>query len=304
MSLIALSGKIHSGKDTVAKMFQFLQLQKDYPNFWGKQSFDFFLSGSQHSWESNLEVHYFSYYLKQVIELLTGISVEDQNNADIRKQKLGKDYVRYFYRHKHLTIVMSPYFHTESELLNYKKDDAIITDECELVCEELTLRDLQKIVGTKFGRECIHNQIWTNMTFKRYKSDRYFQCNTCGTKYHQTLGFDDVREDDCPKCNNAYSTSTIVTIDDFKNASHWIITDLRYQEQLRAIIERDGILIRIERDLKLRQPGVTELFEDESETALDDYDEWDYVIKNNKTLNHLLKEVKEVYNHMNLPKLS
>ena len=302
MSLIALSGKIHSGKDTVAKMFQFLQLQKDYPNFWGKKTFDFFLS-KDHTWEGNIEIHYFSFRLKQMVEVLTGISIKDQNDAKMHKKKLGKDYVRYFYRHKHLTIVMSPYFHTESELLNYKKDDAFITDECEIVCEELTLRDLQKIVANTLGRNGVHNELWINETFKGFKSDRYFQCNKCGTKYHQTLSFDDVREDDCPKCDEC-STSTIVTIDKFKEASHWIITDLRFFDQLRAIVARDGIIIRIERDLKLRQPEVTELFEDESETALDDYDNWDYVIKNNKTLKHLLKEVKEVYNHMNLPKLN
>lgn len=301
MSLIALSGKIHSGKDTVAKMLQFFQLQKDYPSFWGNKTFHYFLS-DEHTWESNLQTRYFSLGLKQIIESLTGISINDQNDAEIRKKKLGKDFVRYYYRHLTHKTIVSPFFHTEEELFNHGKDDWMLSTECEPLSEELTLRDLQKIVGTKFGRDCIHNQIWTNKTFADYVSDRYFQCKNCGTKYHQSLDFDEVRHDDCPKCNHFAPPVTIVS--DYKKASHWILTDLRYVEQLRAVIKHDGILIRIERDAKLRQPDVTTLIEDESETALDDYDEWDYVIKNNKTIAHLLQEVKEVYEHINLPKLS
>lgn len=67
-----------------------------------------------------------------------------------------------------------------------------------------------------------------------------------------------------------------------------IIPDLRYKTELEAIKNKDpeNIIIRVNR------PGV-QLMDHPSETELDDYKGWDYVIENDGTLESLLYKVRD-----------
>lgn len=67
-----------------------------------------------------------------------------------------------------------------------------------------------------------------------------------------------------------------------------IITDVRMPNEAQAIKDRGGILIRVDRETRYKDNHI-------SETALDDYDRWDYVIDNNGTLEELIDKVKELY---------
>jgi hypothetical protein len=69
---------------------------------------------------------------------------------------------------------------------------------------------------------------------------------------------------------------------DYKDG-YWIITDVRFLNEAKAIKNRGGILIRINRDVGQD----THI----SETILDDYTGFDYVINNNGTKHDLRKEV-------------
>ena len=66
-----------------------------------------------------------------------------------------------------------------------------------------------------------------------------------------------------------------------------IIPDVRFPNEAKAIKDRGGILIRIERNGAGAGNHI-------SETALDDYKEWDYVINNNKSLEELKKMGKNI----------
>ena len=66
-----------------------------------------------------------------------------------------------------------------------------------------------------------------------------------------------------------------------------IVADVRFPNEAEAVKERGGILIRINR------PGAG-AGNHISETALDDYDGWDYVIENTGTLEDLFNKVKEI----------
>jgi len=59
-----------------------------------------------------------------------------------------------------------------------------------------------------------------------------------------------------------------------------IITDLRFPNEARAIVEYDGLLVKINRD---GLPQGT----DPAEVDLDDWENWDYVVANNGTLQDL-----------------
>lgn len=96
----------------------------------------------------------------------------------------------------------------------------------------------------------------------------------------------------------------------------WCITDLRFPNELKAIKDRGGITIRVNRPVihhkgiygSLNQDTfhkVEERHKEEisrqhpSETALDNA-EFDFVIDNNKDIEHLVNEVKSVLQKLNL----
>jgi hypothetical protein len=79
---------------------------------------------------------------------------------------------------------------------------------------------------------------------------------------------------------------------DYTEDKQWVITDVRFPNEFKAIKEKGGIVIRVNR------PGhgnsMKELAEAHpSETALDGH-EFDYVIENNGNLEQLISKVKEI----------
>lgn len=81
----------------------------------------------------------------------------------------------------------------------------------------------------------------------------------------------------------------------YRELGDMIIPDLRYKTELEAIKNKDpeNIIIRVNR------PGV-QLMDHPSETELDDYEGWDYVIENDGTLEDLLYKVKDFCKKFNL----
>jgi hypothetical protein len=71
-----------------------------------------------------------------------------------------------------------------------------------------------------------------------------------------------------------------------KNHNKWIISDVRFPDEAQAIKDRGGSLIKVNRD--------TDDDQHESETALDGYTGWDYVIDNNGSIEGLVDQVETV----------
>ena len=74
----------------------------------------------------------------------------------------------------------------------------------------------------------------------------------------------------------------------FANTEGWtnyIIADVRYPNEIKAIKERNGILLRIDRK-------GTGAGNHSSETALDNYKEWDVHIENNSSIEDLFEAMK------------
>ena len=67
-----------------------------------------------------------------------------------------------------------------------------------------------------------------------------------------------------------------------------IITDVRMPNEAQAIKDRGGILIKINKETGYKDNHI-------SETALDDYDGWDYVIDNNGTLEELINKLEDLH---------
>ena len=79
----------------------------------------------------------------------------------------------------------------------------------------------------------------------------------------------------------------------YKPEKYWIITDVRFENEANAIKEKDGVLIRINRDTGYQDNHA-------SETALDNYEHFDAVIDNNGSLKDLIDNVIEVVKQLKL----
>lgn len=93
----------------------------------------------------------------------------------------------------------------------------------------------------------------------------------------------------------AYATLKSYSHNNFK---HWIIPDLRYSQEVDAIrdVTSDVVLIRVE------NPNVVKM-DHSSETALDYFDDWNYIVDNSGTKEDLLYKVRDIVLDLGLIKL-
>lgn len=305
--IIGINGKIGSGKDTVGKIIQYLvdfyTLQKDFPDAAtdlpdnpNKEDFDEWLYNMGDSEENNVwEIKKFAGKLKQFASMLTGISVEDLEKEEVKNSVLGEEWTRWYceggytgsdYYKKRIT----PYFCNEKEALYYKESHKLFSlnlQDGKLVKEIPTVRQLLQQLGTEAIRNNIHENAWVNALMVDYKKEL-------------TNGW-------IPSYNNPDNHNLEPNAElEYPN---WIITDMRFPNDLKAVKDKNGISICIQRDTPCRVCKLTQAekkgatcneitcplgqLSHISETALDLY-KFDYIITNNGTINELINKVKEI----------
>lgn len=132
----------------------------------------------------------------------------------------------------------------------------------DMPIKQRTPRQILQLLGTEGTRDVIHPDIWVNALYSEYKS------------YNAKFGFLDMQ-------NGDFDVKSEI------KENKWIITDSRFPNDVKRTREMGGILIRVNRDECEGREN-----EHASETALDDFDEWDYVIKNNGTIEELIEQVR------------
>jgi hypothetical protein len=117
-------------------------------------------------------------------------------------------------------------------------------------------------LGTDLLRDQLHPDVWVNALMSKYKptSISYSLKRKRGGQTH------------------------------FGEAPNWIVTDVRFENEARAIKERGGINIRLNSYPSYKDRTS---FEHISETALDNYS-FDEIIDNNGTIEELIVKVKEI----------
>lgn len=274
--IIAISGKIGSGKDTVGKIIQYLELQSTYPNVWKNNSFEKFLDfPNSHTWESNFEIKKFAGKLKQIVSILTGIPVGDLEKQEVKDRVLEEEWDR------KIGGIFEP------------NNVGGLTEVFKI--EKMTVRQLLQKVGTDAMRNVIHPDVWVNALFADYKS-----------KFADKEGFTTY-----DKIEDAQGNDTGITVKLKDNPlfepthfPNWIITDCRFPNELEAVKKRNGITIRVNRkNINTVSPIGTPIEVDRaisslpsthpSETALDNAT-FDYVIDNNGTIEELIEKVKQI----------
>lgn len=112
------------------------------------------------------------------------------------------------------------------------------------------------------------------------------------------LGYFDTAEEASEVYENAFMEREGLYLDEEKSNliyPSWCITDMRFPNELKAVEDRDGITIRIERGGSTNQLGNLH----PSEIALDDAT-FDYIIDNNSDIQSLIKQVKYILINENI----
>ena len=257
-NLIGISGKMGSGKDTVGEIIRFLTHPGHY------SSFEDYLQNSIRE-NSGWKIKKFAGKVKQILSILTGIPIKDFEKEEVKNSYLGEEWNRYSIIRengkRHLFFPATKEFALKQKAL-FKN--------ATLYEERITIRSALQQIGTGLFRDKFHKNTWTNALFSEYK----------------TLGFDD---------------ATVATL----QFPSWIITDVRFENECQAILDRKGILIRVNRgsqNVTIKDSGIikpqlhTKNFPDmhSSETSLDMYKGFSYIINNNGSIEELIQKIKEM----------
>jgi len=276
MSLISISGRMGSGKDTVGRIIQWLTKPEKDDEYIGFQSYD----ATTLERLSPFKIKKFADKLKDIVCLLIGCTREQLEDAEFKNKELGEEWFKtiWWIKSNHNNLER---FYSKNEALkflshwkeNYSQDVYIATEDVML-----TPRLLLQLLGTECGRNIIHPNIWVNSLFADYVKKENIKINSSIDKI--PLEF---------------------------NYPNWIITDLRFPNELEAVKSRGGITIRVNRPCE--ECGVlgghkmvahkNKPSTHESEISLDE-SEFDYEIDNSGTVEDLIQKVKVILEKENI----
>lgn len=297
-NLIGISGKKQHGKDAIAKIIQY-HTDKHPPNVTLEEFVDgrwWSLSLNKPTWE----IKKYAGKLKDIVCLLTGCSRGELENNDFKEEVLGEEW--WVYKVKDTTR------NSGLKLIPYVNHEGHYDDECLV---KMTRRVLMELLGTECGRDIVHPNLWVNSLFADYKGIIEFTGEISEPVY-----------------------------------PNWIITDVRFENEVDAIKQRGGIVIRVDRPFKIgdlvqnnKWVGSNPAFvsgtirevrvggnsaeysieksdgtfaaeyhdclelqkEHESEIALDDYKDFDRIIRNFGTLEELEAKVLKILDYYKIP---
>ena len=221
-----------------------------------------------YSYRSNWQIKKFADKLKDIICILIGCTREQLEDESFKSKELGEEWW-YWYMERdggYSPIILDYLTTTKKELKSY--------EGLELI--KPTPRFLLQFIGTNLFRNQLHPEIWVNALMSEYKL------------YKETKPF------------------VNLTLKD-EEYPNWLITDMRFPNEMEAVKKRGGITIRVNRPCdicggsgyhKMSCP-VSKSGEHESETILDSA-AFDFVIDNNKDIEHLVKEVKKILKKLNI----
>ena len=200
--------------------------------------------------------------LKDNLCSLIGCTREQLEDETFKSKELGEEW--WYFKGRNGSLI------SYSEGSKRSDEDLIKT----------TPRLLLQLLGTDCGRDIIHPNIWVNALMSEYKPLYGYQ--TTNSKI--TIG--DI-------------SIPIPGLDiDKRVFPNWIITDMRFPNELEAVKSRGGITIRVNRPCE--ECGMIEGHKliphkkqdstHPSETALDNA-EFDYIINNDSTIEDLIHTV-------------
>ena len=278
--LIAINGRKQSGKDTVGQIIQYLIYKNKYKNKIADITLEQFIrfnNSNQLLYSLDWKVKKFADKLKDIICILINSTRDQLEDESFKSKELGEEWW-YWYMELdggYSPIILDYLTTTKKELKSY--------EGLELI--KPTPRFLLQFIGTNLLRNQLHPEIWVTSLMSEYKPspnlcEHYTQAWVngignclCNTSHKQSEGFKTMCEVESKYPN-------------------WIITDMRFPNELEAVKKKGGITIRVNRpDLEQNNHP--------SETSLDSAT-FDFIINNDKDIEHLINEVREILKKENL----
>lgn len=255
-NLIGICGKKQVGKNTVASMLQYLFTCerehsegsfKDYTA--RKNNFEYFerISG----WNQKS----FAHKVKQILSILTGIPVEDMEKEEIKNKFLPNIWARTFLEVNNERI--GP-FYSNKEAIDYVNKHKI--KYFTLGEFPITIRQALQYIGTDVFRNHFDEDVWVKALFSDY--------------YDYTV----IKHDTIPEVKDLLNGEYV------QYKCYWIITDVRFPNEVDAIKERGGFMIKVERPFANKDNH-------KSESHVDNISA-DLLIDNSETLEELFNIVK------------
>jgi hypothetical protein len=296
--IIGISGKKQHGKDTVAKIIQDLTSPVSSGYVEVKDGMLSPMKGP-----SRFIIKKFADKLKQIVAFLIGCSVTQLEDNNFKETPLGEEWRVWYWVHKgdSGSEKVSGKIYSSKEEALYRH---LAASSIYLVEEVLTPRKLLQLMGTECGREIIHPNIWVNALMNDYKTTDKIIKEDGEVVTVERTGIADFTESGY--IIPAYSTypkefhNKVIPDKLFKwyelierskvRMPDWIITDVRFPNEVKAIEDRGGIVIRVNRD------SIKSNDEHPSETALDHYP-FKYLIRNNYDLPLLEGQVYLMLKH-------
>lgn len=278
--IIGISGKKQSGKDTVCKIIQYLMMKKNiekegmrvkdagYTKSSPTFSFDIFCNWSdddrqQYShWQRKL----FADKLKDIVCLLINCTREQLEDNVFKETPLGEEWRRWRFINNMGIVPMHFYelFISKDEITKFLSHNKI--HHMKIIDEVLTPRLLLQLIGTEAGRNIIHPNIWVNALMSEYKP---------------IGGYGQAR---LTKGGIVPANPKFETIDVYPN---WIITDVRFPNELKTTEDKGGIVIRV------INPRIISTDTHLSETALDNHT-FGTTLTNDDTIETLINKTRRI----------
>lgn len=280
MSIIAISGKKGSGKDTTGNIIRYLTLGLENTDI----SFEEFirrLPNLPNYKPNKFEIKKFADKLKDIICILINCNKDQLENESFKSKELGEEWWYWYMELEggYSPIILDYLTTTKKELKSY--------EGLELI--KPTPRFLLQFIGTNLLRNQLHPEIWVNSLMSEYKPLYGYQTTDS-------------------KINIGGISIPIPVLDiDKRVFPNWIITDMRFPNEMEAVKKRGGITIRVNRPCEIcggsgyhkMSCPVSKSGEHYSETILDSA-EFDYVIDNNFDIQSLIEKVRIILEKENI----
>jgi len=210
--------------------------------------------------------------LKDIVCILIGCTREQWEDQKFKETPLGKEWTKWGIVRPNGTRVIDIQSSYEKA---FERKETVWQDGSTIKEIQLTPRMILQLLGTECGREIIHPNIWVNSLFADYKPLPNIPFDVKWAKNSKFKEGDVFRSFDGDEYIAKYP--------------NWIITDMRFPNDVRRTREMGGVLVRVNRvECEGRENEHT------SETALDDFNEWDHVIQNNRTIEELIEQVRTI----------
>jgi hypothetical protein len=300
-NLLAFSGRIGSGKDLSTKIIQALT---NRPTAFDKFNVVTEELVEERIWDIPLfENKKFADSLKDMMCIMLGCTRAKLEDRDYKNTELGEEW--WYYKGRHGSLIS----YTEDSLRS--SEDLI----------KLTPRLLLQLLGTECGRQILHPNIWVNALFSKYVDCKPKK----GPTDFSIQNYSHAECVDCKKRFSGYKRQFICNdcYDTHEWKPNWIISDMRFPNEMEAVKSRGGVTVRIvkatptlgghikigDNHIHASAQGIREfdkairaelgIVEHESENALDNA-KFDYTIINDGTIKELVEKIKILLKQLKL----